>query len=87
VNALFGAGSAKMPAQNIEPQRFRGQSLDFKELAGGVRRLHSTAFASTMMGLFSIRNKVRFHIEAGIACGKLDSSIRYWRRFQFWRVA
>jgi hypothetical protein len=62
---LVWRGFCKHAAQNLEPQGFRGQNLDFKELIGGAFRLHSIFFASTMMGLFPIRHKVRCHIEAG----------------------
>ena len=67
---LVWRGFCKNAAQNIEPQRFRGQNLDFKELIGGLFLLHSATFASTMMGLFSKRRKVRCHIEGRYSCGK-----------------
>jgi hypothetical protein len=64
---LAWRGFCKNAAQNIEPQWFRSQNIDFKELIDGPCRVNSTAFASTMVGLFSIRHKVRCHTEADIA--------------------
>jgi hypothetical protein len=77
----------KMPRKILSPKGLEVEIFDFKELIGRPSRLYSTAFASTMMGRFSKRHKVRCHIEAGYSCGKPDSSTRCWYRFQFWRVA
>jgi len=76
--ALSGAGFARMPRKILSPQGFRIQNPDFKELIGGELRQHSIVFASTMMGLFPIRHKVRCHIEAGTPVEISRRATRYW---------
>jgi hypothetical protein len=64
---LAWRGFCKNAAQNLEPQGFKGQNIDFKELVGGSGQLQSTAFAATMMGFLAKWHKVRCHIESGKA--------------------
>jgi len=55
-------GVCKKCLQNLEPQGFRGQNLDYKGLGTLFGRVECTASALTMICSFGARGKVRCHI-------------------------